>query len=234
MAGASTVCGDCKRWFNTSGAPICGLCRVSRAIHLLPTDTRITSNNYDLVLSILERSLGEVNTWLSIPLGSPPDSVFSVPPPPPDSRGAGDHREDRAGSESRRQKEKRSDRQLERREDRREERREDRQVKPPTPPRSRRIEPEVAPTATAKRRASPEHRVATRPNAEERVGGKTRKKNKGRKHRERGAKYWQSRVTATNQPHATQTTSGSRQSHATCRSEAIQEAESCGSSGSQS
>ena len=232
MAGASTVCGDCKRWFNTSGAPICGLCRVSRAIHLLPTDIRITSNNYDLVLSILERSLGEVNTWLSIPLGSPPDSVFSVPPPL-DSRGAGD----RAGSESRRQKDKRSDRQLERREDRREERREDRQAKPPTPPRSRRIEPvhpEVAPTATAKRRASPEHRLASRLNAEERVGGKTRKKNKGRKHRERGAKYWQSRVTATNQPHATQTTSGSRQSQATCRSETIQEAESCDSSGSQS
>eukprot|EP00439_Symbiodinium_sp_Y106_P061877 s616_g9.t1 len=236
MAGASTVCGDCKRWFNTSGAPIGGLCRVSRAIHLLPTDTRITSNNYDLVLSILERSLGEVNTWLSIPLGSPPDSVVSVLPPL-DSRGAGEHREDRAGSESRRQKNKRSDRQLERREDRREERREDRQVKPPTPPRSRRIEPvhpEVAHTAAAKRRASPEHRVATRPNAEERVGGKTRKKNKGRKHRERGVKYWQSRVTATNQPHATQTTSGSRQNQATCCSEAFQEAESCGSSGSQS
>ena len=233
MAGASTVCGDCKRWFNTSGAPICGLCRVSRAIRLLPGDTRITSNNYDLVLAILERSLGEVNTWLSIPFVSPPDSAFSAPSPPLDSRGVlRDHQEDKSGSESRRQKDKRSHRQRERREDRREERREDRPVKPPTPPRSRRTEspahPEVARTATAKRRASPDHRIATTPPA------KTAKKNKGRKHRERGQKYWQNRVIATSQPHATQTTSSSRQDQATYRSEATQQAESFSSSESQS
>ena len=71
MSAPPVGCSDCGCWYSTSGSPVCGICRVSRAVHSLPADPRLNSENYDLVHSILERSLGEVNGWLSVPLGAP-------------------------------------------------------------------------------------------------------------------------------------------------------------------
>ena len=72
MSALAVCCSDCKRWCNTSGSPICGICRFIRAAQTLPGDPRLPAGNYDLIHSILERSLGEVNGWLSVFLGEAP------------------------------------------------------------------------------------------------------------------------------------------------------------------
>ena len=92
MASALVVCSDCKRWSSSGGAPVCGICRASRAIQRLTTDPRVTSANYDLILSILDRSLGEVNGWLAVPLaefGEEPSEPRS-PPESGEKRGVGE------------------------------------------------------------------------------------------------------------------------------------------------
>ena len=120
-------CSDCQRWASTSGSPICGICRVSRAISLLPADHRLTSSNFDLIHSILERCLGEVNSWLCVPLEFPPSSCDNenLSPPP----GEASKIKGRSPSEGKETKQSRSDRDQERREERREITRQ-----PPKPP----------------------------------------------------------------------------------------------------
>ena len=102
------ACADCKLWCSSAGAPICGICRASRAVRALPTDSRLTSSNYDLVQSILDRNLGEVNGWLAVPLA---ESAVEASPksdsPEPGDRTGSDERASRHRSL---QKEKRSDR----------------------------------------------------------------------------------------------------------------------------
>ena len=174
------ACADCKLWCSSAGAPICGICRASRALRALPTDSRLTSSNYDLVQSILDRALGEVNGWLAVPLA---ESAVEASPKS-DSPELGD----RTGSDerpSRRrslQKEKRSDRDSERREEPRELRR-----IPPTPPPPPRKEhspehSEISLTAASKRKAAPSQDLVS-------PWGKSHKANKGKKHRERGIRY---------------------------------------------
>ena len=186
MAGASVVCGDCNRWLNTAGTPICGLCRISRAIQLLPTDPRVTASNYDLVNSILERSLGEVNSWLSIPLDLPASSAECEEKslnPGKEYLGA-----KASSSEDKESKGKRSSKNL-----RREARREERRL-PPTPPdpprRAHSPEPAAVLAASSKRKASP-GLLRPDPSLDPEFGWprKIGKKNKGKKHRERGIAY---------------------------------------------
>ncbi|CAE7467035.1 unnamed protein product [Symbiodinium natans] len=129
MAGPS-VCSFCNRWWSTSGAPICGLCRIARAVAALPLDNRVNNTNYDLATSILERALGEVNSWLAVPLAEAQGTVENIPSPPGSGAVEGDLH---SGEDSPRSrdlgKDKRSDRQQERRAERREVKRQ-----PPPPP----------------------------------------------------------------------------------------------------
>ena len=191
------VCSDCERWCSTGGSPICSLCRVSRAVQLLPVDPRICSGNYDLVASILERAIGEVNTWLSIPLGEPPaafehrERIIENKPYSNQGSGEGSPKKD-SGT-----KEKRRSRDAERREERRELKRQP--PKPPPPPCRDQPVPftQVNHTASSKRKArSPNpsaaadsYSVGDRTADRGFYVGRCHKKNKGRKHRQRGQDF---------------------------------------------
>ena len=153
MSAVLVRCSDCQRWASTSGSPICGICRVSRAISLLPADPRLTSSNFDLVHSILERCLGEVNSWLCVPLEFPPSSCDNEnlsPAPGETSKIKG-----RSSSEGKETKQKRSDRDQDRREERRGITRQP--PKPPPPPQRGDPDerPEVRLTSSSKRKARP-------------------------------------------------------------------------------
>ena len=205
MAGALVVCADCDRWCSTGGSPICGLCRVSRAVKLLPTDPRISSANYDLVTSILERAIGEVNTWLSVPLGEPPAAFEHRERATETNPSSNQHSGEHSPREDCRRKEKRRSRDIERREERRELRR---QPPPPPPPpcRDHSTPPaQINITVSSKRKArSPNLPVAAEGHP---VGdlepdqvipfGRCHKKNKGRKHRERGQAFRESHLEST-------------------------------------
>ena len=168
---------------------------MSRAIALLPADSRLTSSNYDLTHSILERSLGEVNGWLSVPLEFPPTPL----PNESFSPATGEQPNPREESSSRErednQKQKRSSRDRDRREDRRDTRRQP--PTPPSPPRrgspSQRVEVKL--TASSKRKSKPEESLdyedqgETEENLVAENFQKPRKKNKGIKHRKRGKAY---------------------------------------------
>ena len=162
-------CSDCGRWCSTSGSPICGICRVSRAISSLSGDPRLTYSNYGLIHSILERSFGEVNGWLSVVLEAPPKTVEERPVA---GEAESSSPSERSSSNSR-EKRRRSSRDPERREERR---------LPPTPPKARR-----------ERKTRPGH--WDHPAGEEpedwTVGRKP--KNKGRNYRERGMAYREKR-----------------------------------------
>ena len=186
-------CSDCQRWASTSGSPICDICRVSRAISLLPADPRLTSSNFDLIHSILERCLGEVNSWLCVPLEFPPTSCDNENPSP--SLAEDSKVRVRSPSEGKDTTQKRSDRDRDRREERREITRQP--PKPPPPPQrgDPAERPEVRLTSSCKRKARPaEHPEPTNQTVgDEDFEGteetKPRKKNKGKKHRERGREY---------------------------------------------
>ena len=173
-------CSDCNRWYSSAGTPICGICRVGRAIEQLPTDHRLTSSNYDLVHSILERALGEVSGWLSVPLGAPPTTIEDRPVPETGEVQSSSDRSTGAGGH----KLKRTDKDLERREDRREEKRQ-----PPEPPKARR--------ESAKRRAKSEEEVDYSHHFEEDWHPSRKSKNKGKKHRERGRAFREGRISQT-------------------------------------
>ena len=179
MAGP-LVCATCQRWYSTSGAPICGICRIARAISALPLDQRVNNSNFDLATSILERALGEVNSWLSVPLTETPGETHRNLSPSPASGGGARRSVEpiadshvSSGENSPRShrgvKDKRSDRHRERRQDRREDR-----VRPPTPP-------------PPPRRSSQRSPTPTRFGSE--VRGRCHKKNKGKKHREQGVAF---------------------------------------------
>ena len=197
------VCSDCERWCRTGGSPICSLCRVSRAVQLLPIDPRICSGNYDLVASILERAIGEVNTWLSIPLGEPPaafehrERVIESKQYSNQVSGESSPKKD-SGS-----KEKRRSRDAERREKKRK-----KELKR-QPPRDQLVPlTQVINTASSKRKArSPNlsvaadsHSVGDRAADQGFFVGRCHKKNKGRKHRQRGQDFREQRR-GLNQPH---------------------------------
>ena len=175
------VCSDCHRWTSTAGVPICGICRVSRAVRTLPGDSRLTTANYDLILSILERGLGEVNSWLSIPLEEPSSQTSLDHPAEVRERNPPQTEED-SSSSGRKVKSKRSSRDIGRREERKEAKRQP--PTPPSPPR-RSHSPrnrEGVLTAASKSKSRPEV-------SQDFVWGKSHKKNKGKKHRERGIAY---------------------------------------------
>ena len=160
----------CYYWCSTSGSPICGLCRFIRAVQNLPGDPRLTAGNYDLVHSILERSLGEVNGWPAVPLGTSPGIAAETPAVGKEEVSSS------SGHSSSGEKRKRRSRDRERREDWAESRQ-----KPPTPPRARTREPQNPPE---------EQHPAQLEFQEKREWHAGKKpKNKGKKHRERGIAY---------------------------------------------
>ena len=171
MSTPCVRCLDCDRWCSTSGSPICGICRVSRAIHQLPLDPRLTGSNYDLIHSILERSLGEINGWLAVPLETPP-GYFAEVNSSPALGGEGTPVEESSSEGGLVTEERR----------------------PPTPPPPPRREkspehPAVKLTAACKRKTRPSPAEELDPRADEEVSHKKPKKNKGQKHRERGIAY---------------------------------------------
>ena len=183
MAGPS-VCSFCNRWWSTSGAPICGLCRIARAVAALPLDNRVNNTNYDLATSILERALGEVNSWLAVPLAEAQGTVENIPSTPGSGAVEGDLH---SGEDSPRSrdlgKDKRSDRQQERRAERREVKRQ-----PPPPP------PAPARSSRDSRAHSPplatrERHIGQHPTGSDCFVQRRKKTNKGKKHRERGHAY---------------------------------------------
>ena len=173
-------CSDCNRWYSSSGTPICGICRVGRAIEQLPSDHRLTSSNYDLIHSILERALGEVSGWLSVPLGASPAAVEDRPAPETEEVPSPSDR----SSREERHKLKRTDKDLERREEHREDKRQ-----PPEPPKARR--------ETGKRRAKSEEEVDYSRPSEASWKPFKRSKNKGQKHRDRGRAFREGRIAQT-------------------------------------
>ena len=170
MAGP-LACSQCQRW-------CCGLCRVGKAILDLPFDSRITNANYDLATSILERALGEVNSWLAVPLQAPPSNT-EQPSIPPDTGGnlpEGSSSISEPQSDSGERSPKRKDTGKDKRSHRNQERRRERlelRPRPPTPP---------PPPARTSRGASEDR-------SHFQQWGRCAKKNKGKKHRERGIAY---------------------------------------------
>ena len=186
MSVPTVGCSDCGRWYSTSGSPICGICRVSRAVHSPPADPRLNSENYDLVHSILERSLGEVNGRLSVPLGAPPGICEEVPPAiekeaPPSS--------DQSSSSSQDYKGKRSSRDQDRRDDRREVRRQP-PTPPPAPQRERKVRPE---SSNSSWKRPPGWYSPSGLRGDEDLNPAKKGRNKGKKHRERVKAYWENR-----------------------------------------
>ena len=192
MARSVLSCSDCKRWGNIGGTPVCSLCRIN-TIQLLPTDPRITAANYDLVASILERAIGEATSWLSIPLDQAPDLHHPTSPgreveqtaeiQPAIQRVENISSGESSPKKHRDQKEKRSSRDTDRREDRKEERRQ--------------LPRREYPSAICKRKATPQTELETIAECREfnftdghQVSwGRCHKKNKGKKHCERGGAY---------------------------------------------
>ena len=189
MSAALVRCSDCHRWASTSGSPICGICRVSRAISLLPADPRLSSNNFDLIHSILERCLGEVNSWLCVPLEFPPASLDNGRASP--AAGETSEFRERSSSEGNEKKQKRSDRDQDRREERKEQKRQP--PKPPPPPHRDHSEQFEIRLTTSKRKARPAERQDQASIDEEseciEKPSRSRKKNKGKTHRDRGRAY---------------------------------------------
>ena len=186
MSAPRVGCSDCGRWYSTSGSPICGICRVSRAVHLLPADPRLNSENYDLVHSILERSLGEVNGWLSVPLGAPPGTCEEKSQA---IEKEADLSSRQSSNSSQNHKDKRSSRDQERRDDRREVRRQ-----PPPPPQAPRRERKEKPDSfTSSWKRSPGWNSQSVLRGSEELNSIKKGRNKGKKHRERGKAYWENR-----------------------------------------
>ena len=184
MAGP-LVCSSCNRWWSTSGAPVCGICRIARAIAVLPVDSRVNNTNYDLATSILERALGEVNSWLAVPLAEAPEIVEHPISHPPESGAAGKDCDSGEKSPKFRDcgKDRRSDHHREKRSERREEKRQ-----PPPPPPARSRSSRAYSPSLANHSDFVEGPVGQEPSGSDRVG-RCHKKNKGKKHRERGEAY---------------------------------------------
>ena len=125
MAGDLVVCESCNRWRRSGGVPICGICRASRAIQHFTLDPSETSANYDLILPP-DTSLGEVNSWLAVPLADFADEPWSPRRPPVSGEKRGVEQE--SSEQSSGKKQKRSSRDGKRRAERREVRQ-----NPPTP-----------------------------------------------------------------------------------------------------
>ncbi len=67
-----TPCSICGRWSSPAGAGVCGVCRAARAIASIPFDSRVSVEGYHYILSILDRTVGEIYGWIATQPSLPP------------------------------------------------------------------------------------------------------------------------------------------------------------------
>ena len=60
-----TPCSICGRWSSSAGAGMCGVCRAARAIASIPFDSRVSVESHHYILSILDRTVGEIYGWIA-------------------------------------------------------------------------------------------------------------------------------------------------------------------------
>ena len=67
-----TPCSICGRWSSPAGAGVCGVCRAARAIASIPFDSRVSVESRHYILSILDRTVGEIYGWIATQPSLPP------------------------------------------------------------------------------------------------------------------------------------------------------------------